>query len=82
MQRHTGLDMLKVKTLTGAEKGAQVTIGKYVAKRVYVSYTQGFSANLSNEFKAEYLFGPRSALFAQKDEKGNYNLGVRMRFKY
>lgn len=82
VQRHTGLDMLKVKTLTGAEKGAQVTIGKYVAKRVYVSYTQGFSANLSNEFKAEYLFGPRSALFAQKDEKGNYNLGVRMRFKY
>lgn len=82
VQRHTGLDMLKVKTLTGAEKGAQVTIGKYVARRVYVSYTQGFSANLSNEFKAEYLFGPRSALFAQKDENNTYNLGVRMRFKY
>ncbi|HBE73786.1 MAG TPA: hypothetical protein DDW31_06865 [candidate division Zixibacteria bacterium] len=82
VQRHTGLDMLKVKTLTGAEKGAQVTIGKYVARRVYVSYTQGFSANLSNEFKAEYIFGPRSALFAQKDDKNTYNLGVRMRFKY
>lgn len=81
-QRKTGLDMLKVKTKTGAEKGAQVTIGKYVARKVYVSYTQGFSANLSNEFKAEYIFGPRSALFAQKDEEGTYNLGVRMRFKY
>jgi len=79
-QRKTGLDMLKVKTMTGAEKGAQVTIGKYVAPKVYV--TAGVGTNLASEFQAEYRFNPRSALFAQKDEKGTYNLGVRMRFRY
>ncbi len=79
-QRKTGLDMLKVKTMTGAEKGAQVTIGKYVTPKVYV--TAGVGTNLASEFQAEYRFNPRSALFANKDEKGTYNLGMRMRFKY
>lgn len=79
-QRKTGLDMLKVKTMAGAEKGAQITIGKYVTPKVYV--TAGVGTNLASEFQAEYRFNPRSALFANKDEKGSYNLGVRMRFKY
>ncbi|MDI6740713.1 MAG: translocation/assembly module TamB domain-containing protein, partial [Candidatus Edwardsbacteria bacterium] len=82
VQKGTGLDMLKIKTQTGAEAGAKVTLGKYVTPKVFVSYSQGFSSNLSNEFKAEYLFGTRSAAFAQKDEKGKYNLGLRMKFKY
>jgi translocation and assembly module TamB len=82
IQKGTGLDMLKIKTLAGSDKGAQVTLGKYVTRDVFVSYSQGFSANLSNEFKAEYLFDNRSAVFAQKDEKGKYNLGLRMKFKY
>jgi translocation and assembly module TamB len=82
VQKGTGLDMLKVKTQAGTEAGAKVTLGKYVTPKVFVSYSQGFSANLSNEFKAEYLFGTRSAVFAQKDEKGSYNLGLRMKFKY
>ncbi len=79
-QRKTGLDMLKIKTMTGAEKGAQITIGKYVTPKVYV--TAGVGTNLASEFQAEYRFNPRSALFANKDEKGTYNLGMRMRFKY
>lgn len=79
-QRKTGLDMLKVKTMTGAEKGAQITVGKYVTPKVYV--TAGVGTNLASEFQAEYRFNSRSALFANKDEKGTYNLGMRMRFKY
>ncbi len=82
IQKDTGLDMLKFKTKAGAESKPQVTLGKYVTPDVFVSYSQGFSSSLSNEFKAEYLFGTRSAVFAQKDEKGKYNLGLRMKFKY
>jgi hypothetical protein len=59
-----------------------VTLGKYVTRNVFVSYSQGFASNLSNEFTAEYMFGARSALVAKKDEKGKFNLGLRMKFKY
>lgn len=82
IQKGTGLDLLKIKTKAGAESKPQVTLGKYITRDVFVSYSQGFSANLSNEFKAEYLFGGRSAVFAQKSEAGKYNLGLRMKFKY
>ncbi len=86
IQKNTGLlDVVKLKTLySGQEKGAQVTLGKYVTRNVYVSYSQtaGVGTNMANEFTAEYLFGTRSALVAKKDEKGNYNLGIRMKFKY
>ncbi len=88
IQKKTGLvDVVKMKTYTGQEKGAQVTLGKYVTRNVFVSYTRGFAADLSDEFRAEYLFGKRSALFVQrsKDEDNNeqkINLGIRMKFKY
>jgi autotransporter translocation and assembly factor TamB len=84
IQKNTGLvDVVRMKTyLTGEDKGAQVTLGKYVTRNVFVSYSQGLSANLSTEFTAEYLFGARSALVAKKDEKGKFNLGLRMKFKY
>jgi len=84
IQKNTGLvDVVRMKTyLTGEEKGAQVTLGKYVTRNVFVSYSQGLSANLSTEFTAEYLFGARSAIVAKKDDKGKFNLGLRMKFKY
>ncbi len=88
IQKKTGLvDVVKMKTYTGQEKGAQVTLGKYVTRNVFVSYTRGFAADLSDEFRAEYLFGKRSALFVQrsKDEANKeqkINLGIRMKFKY
>ncbi|MDO9390353.1 MAG: translocation/assembly module TamB domain-containing protein [bacterium] len=84
IQKNTGMvDVVRMKTyLTGEEKGAQVTLGKYVTRNVFVSYSQGLSANLSTEFTAEYLFGARSAVVAKKDDKGKFNLGLRMKFKY
>ena len=84
IQKNTGMvDVVRMKTyLTGEEKGAQVTLGKYVTRNVFVSYSQGLSANLSTEFTAEYLFGARSAIVAKKDDKGKFNLGLRMKFKY
>jgi len=84
IQKNTGLvDVVRMKTyLTGEDKGAQVTLGKYVTPNVFVSYSQGFSSNLSTEFTAEYLFGARSAIVAKKDDKGKFNLGLRMKFKY
>jgi autotransporter translocation and assembly factor TamB len=88
IQKKTGLvDVVKMKTYTGQEKGAEVTLGKYVTRNVFVSYTRGFAADLSEEFRAEYLFGKRSALFVQrsKDEANDeqkINLGIRMKFKY
>jgi translocation and assembly module TamB len=88
IQKKTGLvDVVKMKTYSGQEKGAQVTLGKYVTRNIFVSYTRGFAADLSNDFKAEYLFGSRSSLFIQstkeednKDPK--MSLGIRMKFKY
>jgi len=88
IQKKTGLvDVVKMKTYTGQEKGAQVTLGKYVTRNIFVSYTRGFAADLSDEFRAEYLFGSRSSLFVQrsKDEDNKdqkINLGIRMKFKY
>lgn len=88
IQKKTGLvDVVKMKTYTGQEKGAQVTLGKYVTRNIFVSYTRGFAADLSDEFRAEYLFGTRSSLFVQrsKDEDNKeqkINLGIRMKFKY
>ncbi len=84
IQKNTGLvDVVRMKTyLTGEDKGAQVTLGKYVTRNVFVSYSQGLSANLSTEFTAEYLFGTRSAIVAKKNDEGKFNLGLRMKFKY
>jgi autotransporter translocation and assembly factor TamB len=86
IQKNTGLlDVVKLKTMyTGQEKGAQVTLGKYVTRNVYVSYSQtaGVGTDLANEFTAEYLFGSRSALVAKKNEEGNFYMGIRMKFKY
>lgn len=88
IQKKTGLvDVVKMKTYTGQEKGAEVTLGKYVTRNVFVSYTRGFAADLSNDFKAEYLFGPRSSLFVQstsgdEQKEQKISLGMRMKFKY
>lgn len=88
IQKKTGLvDVVKMKTYTGQEKGAEVTLGKYVTRNVFVSYTRGFAADMSDEFRAEYLFGKRSALFVQRSkdensEESKINLGIRMKFKY
>lgn len=83
LERTTGLDEIRVKTeLFGQERSARLTVGKYLRKGVYVSYSHDLFAGAKDEYKVEYYLWKGSSIVGSRDEEGRYNLGVGFKVRY
>jgi len=82
LRKFVGLDELRLESgLTGRE-GYRVTVGKYIGRDLYVTYSQGFSGTLQPAFTVEYFLSPRSGIVGAKSEEGRYSVRYRFRLKY
>lgn len=84
LQKTMAIDAIDVKTelLGEEEKKAELTVGKYVSRDLFLSYTQDLFATSKNQFRAEYYLWRGGAIVAERDEEDKYNLGVQFKFRY
>lgn len=83
LEKTARLDELRFKTeLFGPERSARLTVGKYVRKGVYVSYSHDLFAGAKDEYKVEYYLWKGSSIVGSRDEDGRYNLGMGFKVRY
>lgn len=82
VREYVSLDYLELETgiLSGQE--ARVTVGKYVGRNIYVSYTQNFTGELNPAFLIEYYLNRRNELIAERSSDGRYSLRYRFKLRY
>ena len=78
-----GLDELSIETsLLSKEKTAKLSIGKYLYKDLYISYTHDIFTFAKDLFKIEYSLGNNSQIITERDEEGNINAGFQFKLRY
>jgi len=82
VREFVSLDYLELETGILSGQGARVTVGKYVGRNLYVSYTQNFSGELSPAFLIEYYLNRRNELIAERSSDGRYSLRYRFKLRY
>ncbi|MGQ9707669.1 MAG: translocation/assembly module TamB domain-containing protein [bacterium] len=76
------LDYLEFETgLVGAE-AAKVTVGKYIGRNLYLSYTQNFTEELQPAFRMEYYLNRRNELIAERSAQGRYSFRYRFKLRF
>jgi|GEM_PF-3802843 len=83
LQSSLGIDAIDLETkLLGPQKTAKLTVGKYISKDLYLGVTHDIFATSKDEFEIEYKILKRSYIVGKRNEEGNYNLGIKFKFKY
>jgi autotransporter translocation and assembly factor TamB len=59
-----------------------VTVGKYIGRNLYVSYTQSFTGDLQPVFRVEYFLNRKNELVGERTDDGRYALRYRFRLRY
>lgn len=78
-----GLDQLSLETsLLSEEKTAKLSIGKYINRNLFVSYTHDMFTFEKDMFKIEYSVGRNSQIVTERDEEGNINAGFQFKLRY
>ncbi|MEO0289113.1 MAG: translocation/assembly module TamB domain-containing protein [candidate division WOR-3 bacterium] len=78
-----GVDQLDLNTtLLEKEKSAKLSVGKYIGKRLYLSYTHDIFSFSKDQFKIEYRFGKNSSFITERDEQGNFNSGIKFILRF
>jgi autotransporter translocation and assembly factor TamB len=62
--------------------GTKVTVGKYIGRSFYVSYTQNFTGDMQPAVRVEYYLNRRNELVGERSEDGRYSLRYRFRLRY
>ncbi|MGB9741623.1 MAG: translocation/assembly module TamB domain-containing protein [candidate division WOR-3 bacterium] len=79
---YISLDYLELETgITGRET-ARVTVGKYVTRNLYVSYTQSLAEEFQPAFRIEYYLNRRNELVAERAADGRYSLRYRLKLRF
>ena len=82
IRRYTGLDYVRIETpFFEPESKTKVTVGKYVSKNLFISYTQDITL-LSNEFNVEYFIDDKNEILIRRDEEGEYSLQYQYRIRF
>jgi len=76
------LDYLELETGILSGTGAKVTVGKYIGRNIYISYTQSFAGHLEPAFQVEYYLNRRNELLAQRSPDGRYSFRYRFKIRY
>ncbi|MEO0234054.1 MAG: translocation/assembly module TamB domain-containing protein [candidate division WOR-3 bacterium] len=78
-----GVDQLDFNTtLLEKEKSAKLSVGKYIGKNLYLSYTHDIFSFSKDQFKIEYRFGKNSSFITERDEQGNFNSGIKFILRF
>ena len=80
------LDYLEFESgLFDSSKQTRVTVGKYIGRNLYVSYTQGLSGDMIPSFRVEYYINRRNDILAEGNAAGApgepYRTSLRYRFR-
>jgi autotransporter translocation and assembly factor TamB len=76
------LDYLQFESGLLGSGDAKVTVGKYIGRNLYVSYTQPFSGSFVPLFRVEYYINRRNQIVAESKEQSQQNLySLRYLFK-
>jgi autotransporter translocation and assembly factor TamB len=67
--------------LTGGQ-GYRVTVGKYIGRSLYVTYTQNFTGEMMPEFRVEYYLNPRNEVVGERNENGRFSVRYRHKLRY
>jgi autotransporter translocation and assembly factor TamB len=76
------LDYLEFESGLLNDKERRVTVGKYVGRNLYVSYTQNFAGNFFPVFKVEYYVNRKNEIVAEGSVGDRYSLRYQLRFRY
>jgi autotransporter translocation and assembly factor TamB len=81
IQNYLNIDVLQLETPTiGA--GLKLTVGKYIGKNLFVSYTASTTQLEPDAFKAEYFISPGRELIGERQEAGTYSLRYQFLLRY
>jgi len=83
LRNYIKLDYLQFESgLLEGGKTAKVTVGKYIAKNIYATYTHNVSGSIQDVFRIEYYLTKSQELIGERDEKGRYRLKYQFQFRY
>jgi autotransporter translocation and assembly factor TamB len=72
-------------SLFDSSKQARVTVGKYVGRNLYVSYTQNLIGEMTPSFRVEYYINRRNEIIAEGTSTGTpddrYRTALRYQFR-
>jgi len=78
-----GVDQLDIQTnLLGTEKSAKLSVGKYIGKRLYVSYTHDVFTFENDIFRIEYNILKNTDIVSERDEQGYFNTGIQFKYRF
>ena len=76
------LDYLEFESgLLNSGEQTRVTVGKYVGRNLYVSYTQSFTGDLSPSFRVEYYINRKNQILAEGTSGDQYRTSLRYQLK-
>jgi autotransporter translocation and assembly factor TamB len=79
---YISLDYLELETGITGREAARVTVGKYITRNLYVSYTQSFAEEFQPAFRIEYYLNRRNELLAERSADGRYSLRYRFKLRF
>ncbi len=81
-RKYVGLDELRFESEFAGGEGNRVTVGKYVGRDLYVTYTQNFTGELQPEFTVEYYLNRRNEIVGGRSADGRYSVRYRYKLRY
>jgi len=83
LQGYIGLDVLDLQVPSlGTDAGLKITVGKYVGKKLFVSYTASSTQLEPDAFKVEYFIQPGREVIGERAENGDYDLRLQVKLNY
>jgi len=78
-----GVDQLDIETnLLSDDKSAKLSVGKYIGRNIFVSYTHDIFSFSRDMFKIEYNFMKNTDIVTERDEQGNFNTGIQFKYRF
>ena len=83
IRKAVGLDAFRIRVRpVGEEAGAKLTVGKYISRDLYVSYTSELFATAKDQFRVEYFVGRRGSILTERNEEGRYFIGLNYKVRF
>ena len=76
------LDYLEFESGILSGRDTKVTVGKYIGRNLYVTYTQNFTGDLQPVFRVEYYLNRKNEVLAERSEEGRYSLRYQFKLRY
>ena len=83
LQRYLALDVLDLQpsSLT-SDANLKITVGKYIGRSLFVSYTASTAQLAPDAFKLEYFLSTGREVIGERSEDGFYNLRFQVKLRY